>query len=247
MALQPGPFRLATAADIAAAPGVYDFEADADKLASDLHGIGGGWDPMLVDLENFAAEGGDVAPDIDFDGIIADLAVVDASLPLSYMGDIDGGWTSGQAMLDTATAFAPQQAWIDPGAPFVPPDSSLTIKVPEINPAAFVPAPNFTVGAGSAGKNPSVGLFNLTRYGSLNFSVGDQFEVIALGPPGDDVSVMASLNGDQLPPLDEGTIDSTGQMFITGTMGPEHVGVWNQQWSIGGALMADFNFVVSPE
>lgn len=85
----------------------------------------------------------------------------------------------------------------------------------------------------------------MTRYGSSNFVVGDQFSVYAFGNPGDELTAQATFNGESLPPSDWGALTPTGQLTVLGTMGPENVGAWSQQWFIAGVLQASFNFVVT--
>ncbi len=245
MPLQPGPFRLASAADVAITPGVYDFSDDAAVLQGQLGGIGAGWDSMILDLESFAAAPWDVELGLDLDGMLSISDVYSGVLPPSTLGDAVAGWFDAQDLLTAAVTFAPVQAWTDPGAAFVPPDSSLTLVAPTIDPAAFAPAQNTVVGQSTEGANPAVGLFNTTRIGAQNFTVGDQLEVVALGKAGADLFVASSLNGEKLPDVDYGAIDTTGQMFIQVTIGPEAVGVWAQQWYIDGQLLGNFNFVVT--
>jgi hypothetical protein len=245
MPLVPGPFRLADPADVAITPGVYDFTDDAAVLQGQLSTIGAGWDPLIFDLEAFAATPWDAELAVDLDGMLTVADVFSDALPPANLADALAGWFDSQALLGAATAFAPIQAWTDPGGPFVPPDSALTLVAPTINPTAFTPAQNTVVGQATAGANPAIGLFNLTRIGAQNFTVGDQLEVIALGHEGDDIFVASSLNGVKLPDVDYGAIDGTGQMFIQVTIGPEAIGVWSQQWYNSGRLLGDFNFLVT--
>lgn len=246
MPLQPGAFLQGSQADVTVTPGVYDFTDDALTLAGQLLAISAGWGPFILDLENFAAESADVGLGVDLDGILQDLAAQSTVVSLPGLSDVYDGWNSAGGMLLDAVSFAPAQAWSDPGAPFTPPDSALTLAVPTINPGAYVPAPNQTVGAYSGGAPTAVTLFNSTRVGSQNFTVGDEFDIVALGKPYDDVQVDATFNGTDLGRYDYGQMNSDGQLFIHGVMGPENEGVWSQQWYVAGQLLASFNFVVSP-
>lgn len=245
MPFQPGPFHQLASVDVNLTPGVYTYTADATDLAAQLGSVTAGWSAAIADLTNLSLEPADISIGIDIDGIIRDIGYQAAGLVTPDLDIIDQGWASGSTQLNAATAFAPPQAWADPGEPYTPPGSVLTLAVPTVNPNAFVPAQNFTVGATTEGLSPAVGLYNTTRVGAQNFTVGDNFTLIALGDPGQEVTVNAIFNGVQLPAADFGTIDSTKQLFITGTMPPENAGVWREDWSIAGQLVASFNFVVS--
>lgn len=246
MPLQPGPFLQLSAADVGVEPGVYDFTDDALVLEAELNDIAAGWDSFFLDAGNFAAEPWDVELATDLDGILGEVISISASLPGPNMDSAFDGWFTAQDMLTAATAFAPAQAFLgDPGEAFTPPDTS-TIAVPTINPNIYAPAPNQTIGTAVSGPGPSVALLNTTRVGTQSFTVGDKFWVLINGSPGQDVSVNSTLNGQDLPPVDYGPIDNTGQMNITGTIGPESVGGWSEQWFIEGNLFGSFNFIVSP-
>jgi hypothetical protein len=246
MPLEPGPFLQLNPADVAVTPGVYDFTADAEQLQGELNAIGVPWDALILDMVGFSEEPWDVDLGIDLGGMLNLADVYGASMPPATLDDAVSGWFTAQDMLTAATAFAPAQAWTDPGAPFTPPDSALTLAAATVNPEAFVAAANFTVGGVSQIGDRQVSLENLTRVGSQNFVEGDQFQLLAFGSSGDDVQASGTLNGADLGTTDYGAIDSTGKMTITGVMGPDVVGVWSQQWYIGGTLLADFNFVVAP-
>lgn len=247
MPYQPGPFAQASPASIHVTPGVYDFTADAEDVAGELQTTAAGWDSMVSDIENFAAEPWDYEMVLDFPGTFTALDFGGDSMPPQGITDAVGSWFDAQSMLDAATSFAPLQAWSDPGQPFVPPDSALRLVTPQLPANQFAVGENQAVGALSNGANPWIGLFNTTRLGAQNFSVGDDFEVIALGQPGDLVSVSAVFNGQDLGSTNYGPLDAGGQMFIRGTMSPDVVGTWAEQWFLNGSLLASFNFTVSPE
>lgn len=246
MGLAPGPFFPATVDATGATPGVYDFTADALAVQGQIQAITDSWGPSIGDMINLSQEAVDVDLVVDLDAVLADLVTGSAQIPLSEMSTVANDWTTADGALGAALSFAPAQAWSDPPSAYVPPDNVLTLSVPQINPNAFVTAPNTTVGANSGGVEPFVGLYNLTRVGALNFVSGDQTEVVILGALGADVTVLSTLNGESLPAADFGPIDSTGQMFILATQGPASVGVWSQQWFVGGVLLGSFNFIVSP-
>lgn len=246
MPYQPGPFGQASPADIHVEPGVYDFTDDAAGLQNDLSVIAAGWDPLITNLLDFAAEPWDVDLGLDIDGLLSLSDTYGSLMPPGGLTDALNGWFDTQALLGVATSFAPVQAWTDPGAAFVPPLDNLTLVPPTIDPNAYTPAPNTTVGGLSNGVNPFVGLFNQTRTGAANFTQGDNYEIVALGKEGDQLTATGVLNGENLPMTDYGTMDQSGQIFLTGTMGPDAVGIWQQQWFINGAILAQFNFTVSP-
>lgn len=246
MPLEPGPFLQLSPADVAVTPGVYDFTADAEQLQGELNAIGVPWDALILDMVAFSDEPWDVDLGIDLAGMLNLADVYGASMPPSTLDDAVSGWFTAQDMLTAATAFAPAQAWTDPGAPFTPPDSALTLAAPTVNPNAFVASANFSVGAGALTGDRQVSLFNTTRVGAVNFVEGDMFQLLVIGHQGDDVQAAGTLNGEDLGTTDYGQIDSTGQMIITGTMGPDVVGVWSQQWYVAGVLLGNFNFVVAP-
>jgi hypothetical protein len=245
MPQEPGPFLLASAADVAVEPGVWDFTEDALTLQGSVQATTAGWDPFIFDLDNLSSDIADVAIGVDLPGILSDLDFISAHLPLSYFDDMLQGFFDSQSLLNTATAFAPAQSWTDPGAAFVPPDSALVLVPPTVAPNAFVPAPNITVGAPPASGAAAVTLYNTTRIGATNFVVGDGFRVFAIGNPGDHLTATGIFNGEQLPVTDYGVIAADNQLNLEGVMGPENVGVWAQQWSVAGELLGSFNFIVS--
>lgn len=245
MPLEPGPFLLASPADVAVEPGVWDFTNDALTMQGNVHTTTAGWDPFIFDLDNLSSDIADVAIGVDLPGILSDLDFISGHLPLSYFDDMMQGFFDSQTLLGAATAFAPAQSWTDPGGPFVPPDSALVLVPPTVDPSAFVSAPNITVGAGPANPNHSVSLYNVTRIGAINFVVGDTFHVFAIGTTGQHLTATGVFNGEQLPVTDYGVLDSDGHLELDGVMGPENVGTWSEQWSLDGFLQAKFDFVVT--
>lgn len=246
MAQQPGPFGQLTPDDIGVAAGTYDFSDDALHLNDELNAIASSWDATILDLGNFAADPWDVELGLDLGGMLESIAAYSDGTPSSSFNDVLDGWFDAQTSLSDAALFAPAQSWTDPPAAFVPPGDTVTLPVPTINPDTFAPAPNQTVGATTEGRFPAIFLGNITRYGSENFTVGDEFEAIALGPEGADVVLDSSLNGVDLPEVDYGPIDSTGQMFIKGTITSDAVGQWAERWYIAGTIYGSFNFLVAP-
>lgn len=245
MPLAPGPFTSGSTANINVESQGYDFTDDAVQLQADLAAIGADWDPVIQWLEAAATDTGDVALGIDLAGLLSVTDETGRATRPTLSSTITGSYSAADAALNAAIAFAPAQAWTDPGAPYVPPDDQLTLVAPTLPPGTFQQAPIVNVGGYSGGAPVAVTLTNVTRYGSSNFVVGDQFSVVVTGTPGDDVTAQANFNGQDLGVSDWGPINSAGQLFINGTMGPSNVGAWSQQWYVAGRLQASFNFVVS--
>lgn len=241
----PGPFTQGSTANINVESNGYDFLDDAAVLQGELAAIAQDWQPLIDWLEAAAVDPGDVAAGIDLGGLVSLTADQGRATQPSYIANMVEGLAQANAALDAAIQFAPTQAWTDPAAPYVPPDSALTLIVPTVSPGQYQQAPVINVGPGNGGATTGVLLSNLTRYGSSNFVVGDQFQVLATGNPGDEVTAQATFNGQQLPATDWGSIPDTHQLKITGTMGPDNVGAWSQQWFVAGVLQASFNFVVT--
>lgn len=245
MPLAPGPFRQGSTANINVESQGYDFTDDALVLQGELAAIAADWEPLYEWLEAAAVDSGDVALGLDLGDLFSLTDEMGRATTPSYIPNMVEAMSQAQAALDAAIAFAPSQAWTDPGAPYVPPDSALTLAVPTVNAGTFTEAPIVNVGPVASGAKTEVTLTNLTRYGSSNFVVGDQFSVYAFGNPGDELTAEATFNGEPLPPSDWGQLTPTGQLTVLGTMGPENVGAWSQQWFIAGVLQASFNFVVT--
>ncbi len=89
-----------------------------------------------------------------------------------------------------------------------------------------------------------VNFLNISQYGNANFRVGDQWQLTASGPPGETVYVYGSFNGKHIGGGPQGTIGADGQLVKVGSMGENQVGVWVQQWYVGAAAAATYNFVV---
>lgn len=89
-----------------------------------------------------------------------------------------------------------------------------------------------------------VKFLNISQYGNANFRVGDQWQMSATGVPGETVYVYATFNGKAFGGGPQGTIGTDGQLVMVGAMGEDQVGVWSQQWYLGSAQVATYNFVV---
>lgn len=246
MGLVQGPFLLQDDSAVAITPGVYTFLDDVDNQLGDLTTVPGGWDPYINDLDALSADPVDPTDGIDV------LNLLDGTYELNdgILSDTLGGvltWLDiGDSQLAAAVTFAPAEAWSDPTTPFVPPGDDEVLAAPTVpvgtyNPAAIAPVGSTTIIPGK-----SIALYNVTRPGSSGFVVGDQFRVAAFGPVGSDVSAYGTLNGEDLGQTDFGQITSNDDLLIDGTMGPDNVGAWREDWYVGGEYVVTLNFIVAP-
>jgi hypothetical protein len=251
MPYEPGPFILQSQANVGITTVDYDFTDFAISGLADVDTTLAGWDPFFADAGVLLNGPSDPWPGISIDGAIADLGTYSDPVDLlgvngmiSALGDADLG-------LAIAIGFAPSESWVAPTTDFVSPSPAELIPVPTIPAGAIdfsvtgtVSAPPVTTPPVITAQGPGVTLTNTTAYGNPNFTVGDQFTVTAYGPPGQAVSVYATLNGVALPAAAEGLIGLNLSLTINGTMGPGDVGVWTQNWYVGGVLANSFEFVV---
>lgn len=244
MPLVPGPFLQVADSAVDVAPGVWDFETDAQTLAD-----------SLLQLDSLAAPAFDTLADIetepldDIDNTVIDdvLGALDTAEGLAAFVSLDGALSNydvGDTQLTAAVSYAPPQAWVNPPEPFIPPDSAPPIVSPTIALSGFTPGDYTPTMTPPPQSGPSVQVLNVTKPGQSNFVVGDQFQVIVTGQPGQDVSVVATLNGKTLDGSDFGTIDASGTLKISGTMAPENAGAWLETWSLDGTPIANVNFLV---
>jgi hypothetical protein len=246
MDLQPGPFLFGTVADVAVQPGVYDFTDDAIALSDQLTAIYHDWDDFLEDLPYLAEGPVDPTLGIDELGLIDEInsELVIAEFPeLNTLADALG--LSG-TLFGAAYAFAPAAAFTVPTDQFNPPDPSATIVVPKVPVSEYTPDVTGLVGAPTSTGNYTIILSNQTRIGQQNFVVGDTFQVNASGPPNSPVTITGSQNGVDFGTVNVGSTDSNGVFMLSGTEGPDAVGQWIENWSIGGQLVATFQFIVAP-
>jgi hypothetical protein len=245
MPLVPGPFDLQDDAAVTVAPGNYDFTDDALALAAEVQSNTSGWDAFILDLGDFAADPLDDLTELDAAGL---LLAVDYTRDWAEIPNIDYSismYGDANDQLNTAWSFAPAQAWQDPPDPYVPPGSVLQLVAPTVPLNAFAPGTSGIVGDQSAAGRPSVQLWNFTRIGATNFTEGDTFQIAALGNPGQTVTVGGQYNGATLNVTVMGTLDSNGALGLQGTMGPEVIGAWHEDWYFDGALVTSFDFIVS--
>lgn len=246
MSLQPGPFLQQAEGDASFPPGVYDFTHDAQALSDELNAIAAGWDQILIDAANLAADPLDDLNAID-DNSIADAVALQTTLTgFPELDDAVGFYGDGDMQLDSAVAFAPMQAWQNPPSAFVPPGASLTLHAPTIDPGSFNPATTGTVGGTGNYQKPNVQFWNFTRVGATNFVVGDTFELAFWGDPGQQISVGGSFNGVAFPITDYDVLSELGTLGKDGVMGPGQVGAWHEDWYFDGSLVTSFDFVVAP-
>lgn len=246
MPLVPGPFDLQNDDAVAINQGVYDFTDDALALASEVQSNTSGWDAFILDLGDFAADPLDDLTELDAAGLLlavdytgswADIPNIDYSISM---------YDDANDQLNTAWSFAPPQAWQDPPAPYVPPGSVLNLVAPTVPVNAYAPGTSGIVGNQGPTTGPSVQLWNFTRIGAVNFTEGDTFQIAALGNPGQTVTVGGQYNGATLNTTVMGVLDANGALGLQGTMGPDVVGAWHEDWYFDGALITSFDFIVSP-
>jgi hypothetical protein len=246
MPYAPGPLSLFNAADLQTAEVDYGFTDFTIGALGDLDSLGADIDDQLVTIDNFAGEPSDPLAGTDFDNVLTVIAIGISGAKLPDLSAIDDAITVGDGLLSTATGFAPAQAWQDPGGPFEIPSSATSLPVPQVPAGAFSPTTSVPVGTTPPVSSQLIALYNLTRIGQPNFVVGDQFQLSAVGKPGDAVEVDAVFNGQDLGRTLYGQIGSDKTFTLTGTQGPEAVGAWKEDWYLGGVFVATFNFVVLP-
>lgn len=99
-----------------------------------------------------------------------------------------------------------------------------------------------------AGCGPSVPttaqVRNLSRPGAADFSVGEQFEVVVTGEPNQAVIGAASQNGAVMARSSFGRTDKNGRFTLTGSMGPDNIGTWKEQWQVGELKAPPIEFQV---
>jgi len=251
MGYQPGPLLLQNAGNVGISTSNYNFAGDVDDQLHELGTIPAGWDPFIADAGLLMAQSSDPFPDVD---IGAALQTVHAySDPATLLGTV--GMVQALAVADVqlggAFSFAPAEAWTDSGAPFVAPVPAETIGVPSVAPGSInvtvsgTPlAPTTGPPIGPQSTVTSVTLLNLSQYGNTNFRLGDQFQVTAIGPIGSQVAAHGVLNGVDLGISTFGTIATDGRLVITGVMDQVSVGVWHEDWYVGGLIVQRFDFVV---
>lgn len=246
-----GPLTLQDASNVAIPAKSYDFTDDALFQLGSLDVIGAEWDGLFGDMNLAADEPSDPFPDVDLNAVI-DLIDVYANSPLGIdFGSVIVALGASDVGLAAAIGAAPVEAWQNSSTQFVAPAPAETIAIPVIPPGAISFSVSGTVSSGG-GITPGtpgapamgVTLTNTTAYGSPNFTVGDNFIVVAYGSPGSVVSVDATLNGVELGLSTYGAIGTDGTFSLTGQMDPSAIGVWSENWYIDGAPMASFNFVV---
>lgn len=246
MPMQPGPFRQGTQADVTLTPDVYDFTDDGLFLSAQLQSIASGWDSFILDLGDLANDPPDPTFGFNYGSLLAALSSQQQIASFPSLDSLITASQTGNVLLTIATSFAPAAAWTDPTAPFVPPDPTQTIVVPEIPIGSFNPTINGTVSGGGVASTATVTLSNLTRVGSKNFVVGDSFLITVVAGPDQEISVDGYFNGATLPYLLLASTDSAGQYALSAIMSPENAGAWIENYYVQGQLIVTFSFIVSP-
>lgn len=90
----------------------------------------------------------------------------------------------------------------------------------------------------------SVRLVNNSGGSNSTFNVGDSWTITVTGPPNSAVTAGATQNGTSLGTSPMGTIDSRGQLVITGTMAAAQVGSWVETWNVAGKQVGNIAFAV---
>lgn len=116
--------------------------------------------------------------------------------------------------------------------------------------AAPAPAPASS-GSGSSSSAPPAGrplgvtLQNASGGSNSQFRVGDTFRLVITGPANVQVTGSSQHDGRSGAAAPFGNTDSTGQAVITGTMTPDTVGGWVEQWFVGGQNAGSVSFSVA--
>ena len=87
---------------------------------------------------------------------------------------------------------------------------------------------------------------NLSRPGAADFVVGEKYEVVVTGTPDQVVLCAASQNASPPAKATFGRTGKNGRFSLTGTMQQLHLGLWTEQWQVGGVKAAPFTFEVKP-
>jgi hypothetical protein len=117
-------------------------------------------------------------------------------------------------------------------------------------PAAAAPAPAAAPSspvASQSGKPLGVTLQNATGTSNTQFRVGDSFRLVVTGPANAQVTGSSQHDGKGGGAAPFGSTDASGTAIITGTMTPDTVGGWVEQWYVGGQSAGSVSFsVVAP-
>lgn len=244
MPLQAGPFMQQAQTAMPFTAGAYNFVGESATDLSELDSIGATLDGFLVDMEAYASEDETLIITENLGVLVFDVLSAAASVFLPSLDKVSLSMGAADKQYTDAFTFAPPAAWTDPPGPFVPPDSGQAIAAPSIPFGAYNPTAQVPVGRFPDQPGNSVSLFNTTRLGQPNFVVGDGFLILAQGPVGSDVTVHAWFNEQDHGEADYGPIGLGGGLNITGTMTPDVVGVWREDWYVAGSFVGTVNFLV---
>jgi hypothetical protein len=93
---------------------------------------------------------------------------------------------------------------------------------------------------------PGVTITNLTRPGAQDFKVGERFDLVVIGKPGDDVIMSLVWNGVQLTPASIGTIGPGGTLDRSDIFTAIEAGTYVATFIVGGQpLVGTLNYTVS--
>ena len=253
MPLAPGPFVLQSPANVAVELQTFNYTGLVEESWSEIDVLTLGMDALFTVLEVVANAPADPVPDISLDDMLSVAVALGTNDFAPEYDDMVGAVVDGGAQLSAAVSSAPPQAFLPPTLPYNPVIPGLVFAPPTIPPGAFVPGnlptgtPQPTSPTGPTTNWPrQLSLINLSVFGAANFSVGQDFQVTATGAPGEAVIVSGTFNGQTFAPVTEGTIDAAGNFVLNGSMPPENVGNWHEVWTIGGQVVATFDFLVSP-
>ena len=109
------------------------------------------------------------------------------------------------------------------------------------------PPPAATVQNGGANNiAASVVMRNTSRAGfDSSYQVGDNWQLTITGAPGAAVTAAASQNGASLGTTPFGSLNSSGQMVLTGTMSAGQVGNWQETWNVAGSPAVGISLTVA--
>lgn len=113
--------------------------------------------------------------------------------------------------------------------------------------SAPAPAPSSSgaPAAAPAGRPLGVTLQNASGGSNTQFRVGDTFRLVITGPANSQVTGSSQHDGRSGAAAPFGNTDSTGQAVISGTMTPDTVGGWVEQWFVGGQNAGSVSFSVA--
>ncbi len=113
-------------------------------------------------------------------------------------------------------------------------------KIPATQPG-YIPEPLVPVGGTKPTSLPAA-----VRINKSSFNVGDSWQIVVTGPPNASVTASSTQNGTAVgsqTPM--GTIGSSGQLVLTGTMSAAQIGAWSENWQVNGQSAGSISFTVA--